>query len=259
MILFLYTCSTKNETPDIEQKNIYDVFYFHIELPKKYYVEKNTSSRDFFWADTVKNSNNMPILYFSYGGGFSCNTLSDEFEESSRREFFLTDKGQSLLVRNVHLSGFWVSKEKDEAWAYCLDFYYYPNEVDTSICEKIIRSAKIQSFNKDYLCNIYMIGNASFEGEKMSRLRNHPVQDLVTLIKNFELEPVNDQDYFTKKGKFLFLADCYLDNRYKGSFSINNLCEIEWNGKKTDKKDVKDLLNTIDSEFAKKIKNKCGL
>lgn len=238
------------------EKNNYDLFYFHIELPQGYYVKKNTSSRDYFWADTIKDSKNKPVLFFSYGGGFSCNTLSDEFEESSRRDFFEADN----LVRNIHLSGFWVPKEnKSWALAYCLDFYYYPNEVDSSICESIIRSAKIHSFNKNYLCNIFMSGTSPLEGENMSSLRNHPLLDFFTLTKNFELEPINNQDYFNKKGEYLFLADCYLDNEYKGSFSISDFCETEWNGKIANKKDIEELLNANDSELAKKIKNRCRI
>ena len=93
----------------------------------------------------------------------------------------------------------------------------------------------------------------------MSKLRKQPLQDYFTLIKNFELEPISDKNLFEKNGKYIFLADCFLDNEYKGSFYINNSCLYEWNGKPADKYDIEDLLNSVDNELAKRIKNKCGI
>lgn len=276
--LFLFSCS-KEQSIAIE-KNIYSTKYYHLELPEKYYVQKDSVSDSFqekYYLYRVKNSIGHQIMTFVFGGGYetTCGHQVhipyippkniDEFSEIGRIDTILSKDGSISKKRVVRIeSRRFPSKNRNERNlgdlnSVRIDFTYYPEEVDSSICEKIIRSAKIHSYNKDYLCNVYVSNTINYEGEKMSKLRNQPLQDYFTLIKNFELEPIVEKKIFEKSGKYLFLADCFLDNEYKGSFYINNSCLYEWNGKTADKEDIEDLLNIMDSELAKKIKNKCGI
>ena len=138
-----------------------------------------------------------------------------------------------------------------------VEFFYYPDLVDTAVCEKIIRSAKVHSFNKEYSCNVHFAENLIQHGEKISSLREKIFQENITLIKDVELKSKENLDLFEKRGKFLFLADCYMDNDYKGSFYINENCDVEWNGELAEKEDVLDLLNESKSDQKKSLLEKC--
>ncbi len=84
----------------------------------------------------------------------------------------------------------------------------------------------------------------------MSKLRNLHIKDIQTLVKDIELLPAvsADQDFFEKSGKYLFLADCFLNDEYKGSFHID------------EKEDILDLLDAMeDKEFKEKLVKKCGI
>ena len=275
--LLLVACSKTSEEPIFAEKNIFQMKNFHLELPQKYIVKEDTikSSLGRYFIYRVRDSVDNEIMSFQidYVGEFFSlfsipfkSTLNpDEFGEIGRRDTVRIIDGEKIKERTVLVwARYFPSKKKDE-WRATRDVYdvtiyfiYHPDQVDTSICENIIRSAKIHSYNKDYLCNIYKAGENSPNGEKMFKLRNQPLSDYLTLIKNFELEPINNQDLFEKRGNFLFLADCFLDNEYKGSFHINESCEIGWNGKYAEKEDVVDLLEAMkDEPFKEKLMKKC--
>lgn len=277
-IFFLFSCS-KEPSVSIE-KNIYNTKYYHLELPEKFYVQRDSAStflQENYYLYRVKNSIGLQIMTFVVGSAFetSCEQRIhipytspkniDEFSEIGRIDTIETKGGSIRKKRVVRIeSRRFPSKNRSvrnigELNSVRIDFTYYPEEIDSSICEKIIRSAKIHSYNKDYLCNVYVSNTINYDGEKMSKLRKQPLQDYFTLIKNFELEPISDKNLFEKNGKYIFLADCFLDNEYKGSFYINNSCLYEWNGKPADKYDIEDLLNSVDDELAKRIKNKCRI
>jgi hypothetical protein len=112
------------------------------------------------------------------------------------------------------------------------------------------------------MCNIYVSKNNSLEGSKMSRMRNTQIKDVQSLTKDIELLPAvsANQDFFEKSGKYLFLADCFMNDEYKGAFHIDESCEIGWNGKYAEKEDILDLLDAMeDKEFKEKLVKKCGI
>ena len=95
----------------------------------------------------------------------------------------------------------------------------------------------------------------------MSKMRDLDIKDIQSLTKDIELLPAVSakQDFFEKSGKYLFLADCFMNDEYKGSFHINDSCEIGWNGKYAEKEDILDLLDAMeDKQFKEKLVKKCN-
>ena len=51
-----------------------------------------------------------------------------------------------------------------------------------------------------------------------------------------------------------------MNDEYKGSFHIDESCEIGWNGKYAEKEDILDLLDAMeDKQFKEKLVKKCGI
>jgi len=270
------SCSNSNEEPVVHSKSnefpvaAKDYFVlnpFHIALPKGFSVEKipHFELGIFQIKDSVGNDFMDLVRLTYYHGGFPIKFSEPknpyEFSEAGRRDTVWVDNGVEIRVRSVYIWSSRIhSKGNHEAPYEILEFNYHPDQVDSSICENIIRSAKIHSYNKNYLCSIYTPDNDSLGGVTMSKLRNLHMKDIQTLVKDIELLPVvsADQDFFEKNGKYLFLADCFMDDEYKGSFHINESCEIGWNGKYAEKTDVVDLLMSMeDKPFKERLLKKC--
>ena len=274
--LLLVACSNSNEEPVAHSKsNEFPVAakeYFvnkeyHLALPKGYSVDSTPHFELGLYSikDSVGN-HFMSFIQLTYYNGDLPIKLSrlenpNEFSEVGRLDSVRIFKGEKTKYRSVYISSNRILSKGEIGAPYeTLEFIYYPDQVDSSICESIIRSAKIHSYNKKYLCSIYMPEKDSLEGVTMSKLRNLHIKDIQTLVKDIELLPIvsADQDFFEKNGKYLFLADCFIDDEYKGSFHINESCEIGWNGKYAEKTDVIDLLMAMeDKPFKEKLMKKC--
>ena len=284
--LLLVACSKTSEEPiarsksnefPVAAKSFFVTSRFHFALPQKYIVKVDTIN--WSWGDyliyRIKDSEDNQVMSFEIGMNGLCsfylkpcefNHYSDEFSEIGRRDKVEIVGGEKNRKRIVCISAPSFSSPKKEEWnirdAFGVEicFIYHPDQVDSSICENIIRSAKIHSYNKNYLCSIYMPDNDSLGGVTMSKLRNLHIKDIQTLVKDIELLPAvsADQDFFEKNGKYLFLADCFMGDEYKGSFHINESCEIGWNGKYAEKTDVVDLLMAMeDKPFKERLLKKC--
>ena len=204
----------------------------------------------------------MKDYHGAYPITFSIPKNSVEFSEAGRYDTVRVINGVETKVRSVYI---WSDRTplKRKSWQppEIVEFIYYPDLVDSSICESIIRSAQIHSYNKDYMCSIYVPENNSLEGTKMSKMRDLDIKDIQSLTKDIELLPAVSakQDFFEKSGKYLFLADCFMNDEYKGSFHINDSCEIGWNGKYAEKEDILDLLDAMeDKQFKEKLVKKCN-
>jgi len=272
--LLLVACSKTSEEPvarskssefSAATKNYYVTNRFHIAFPKGYSVEGFPDYEFYHIKDSLGNHfmTFTPSFFWRdyYPVSFSHPENPNDFSEIGRHDAVRVIDGVKTKVRSVYI---WskLSCKKSSSWCFpvSMEFIYYPDQVDTAICESIIRSAKIHSYNKNYLCSIYMPDNDSLEGVTMSKLRNLHIKDIQTLVKDIELLPVvsADQDFFEKNGKYLFLADCFMDDEYKGSFHINESCEIGWNGKYAEKTDVVDLLMSMeDKPFKERLLKKC--
>lgn len=258
--------SKSNEFP-VAAKNYYVANAFHLALPKEYSVD-SFPDYEFYHirtplGDTLMTFTPSWFWHDWYPVKFSHPENPNEFSEIGRHDAVRVIDGVKTKVRSVYIWSSRIhSKGNHEAPYEILEFNYYPDQVDTAICENIIRSAKIHSYNKNYLCSIYMPDNDSLEGVTMSKLRNLHIKDIQTLVKDIELLPAAsaDQDFFEKSGKYLFLADCFLNDEYKGSFHIDESCEIGWNGKYAEKTDVVDLLMAMDdNQFKEKLMKKCQM
>ena len=256
---FFISCSNKIEDSALEGKKVYNLNFFHIELPRNFYVERDTSSSHFVRVDTIKSADGETVLFFSYWDHPDCSSNLGEFLEKSREDVVREIDGQKKRTRSVILSAHHIPNPKSKMWErdLCLRFYYVPEQVDTAICENIIRSAKIHNYDKGYLFNAHMAETDSPDGEDMSRLRDKPIENILSLIKWAELDPVANQKMFKKNGKYLFLADCFLEDEYKGTFYVNDLCKAEWNGQPADMQDIEDLLKAMKNEFANNLMAKC--
>ena len=275
LTLFCVSCSKSNEEPvsslkesgSVYTKDYFVLRPFHIALPKGYSVENIPHFELGIYE--IKDSVGRKLMTFIqmtyYHGAYPISFLPpknpNEFSEAGRLDTVVTIDGVKTKKRQVYI---WSDRTplKRKSWQppEIVEFIYYPDQVDTSICENIIRSAKIHSYNKDYMCSIYVPENNSLEGAKMSRMRNTQIKDVQSLTKDIELLPAvsANQDFFEKSGKYLFLADCFMNDEYKGSFHIDESCEIGWNGKYAEKEDILDLLDAMeDKQFKEKLVKKC--
>ena len=275
LTLFCVSCSKSDEEPvsslkesgSVYTKDYFVLRPFHIALPKGYLVENVPHFEVGIYE--IKDSVGSKLMTFiqmkDYHGAypitFSIPKNSVEFSEAGRYDTVRVINGVETKVRSVYIwSDRTPSKRKDWQPPEIVKFIYYPDQVDSSICESIIRSMKIHSYNKDYMCSIYVPDGGSLEGSKMSRMRNTQIKDVQSLTKDIELLPAvsANQDFFEKSGKYLFLADCFMNDEYKGSFHIDESCEIGWNGKYAEKEDILDLLEAMeDKQFKEKLVKKC--
>ena len=275
LTLFCVSCSKSDEEPvsslkesgSVYTKDYFVLRPFHIALPKGYSVENIPHFEVGIYE--IKDSVGSKLMTFiqmkDYHGAypitFSIPKNSVEFSEAGRYDTVRVINGVETKVRSVYIwSDRTPSKRKDWQPPEIVKFIYYPDQVDSSICESIIRSMKIHSYNKDYMCSIYVPDGGSLEGSKMSRMRNTQIKDVQSLTKDIELLPAvsANQDFFEKSGKYLFLADCFMNDEYKGSFHIDESCEIGWNGKYAEKEDILDLLEAMeDKQFKEKLVKKC--
>ena len=272
--LLLVSCSNSNEEPvarsksnefPVAAKSFFVTSRFHFALPKGYSVD-SFPDYEFYHirtplGDTLMTFTPSRFWHDWYPVKFSHPENPNEFSEVGRLDSVRIFKGEKTKYRSVYISSNRILSKGEIGAPYeTLEFIYYPDQVDTAICENIIRSAKIHSYNKNYLCSIYMPDNDSLGGVTMSKLRNLHIKDIQTFVKDIELLPAvsADQDFFEKNGKYLFLADCFMGDEYKGSFHINESCEIGWNGKYAEKTDAVDLLMAMDNnQFKEKLMKKC--
>ena len=275
--LLLVACSKTSEEPvarsksnefPVAAKNYYVTNAFRLALPKGYSVD-SFPDYEFYHirtplGDTLMTFTPSWFWHDWYPVKFSHPENPNEFSEIGRHDAVRVIDGVKTKVRSVYIWSERSCLKKSGSWCFpvSIEFIYYPDQVDTAICENIIRSAKIHSYNKNYLCSIYVPENNSLEGASMSKLRDLHIKDIQTLTKNIELLPVvdADQDFFEKRGKYVFLADCFMNDEYKGTFHINESCEIGWNGKYAEKADVVDLLDAMDDkQFKERLMKKCQM
>lgn len=254
----------KEEVSVYEVKNSSDVKIFQIELPEGFYVEVDSSSHWEYNFYSVHDSTGKQVLSF-YDGWYTQHSQDQkygpsDFEENTRLDTIVEENGQMVTVRRVVLFAEWYADENSsKAHPLFVEFSYYPQNIDSSVCEKIIRSAKIHSANKEYLCSIYVTEGIPHSGEAMKTLRECSAYDMVALRKFDELESAKGNIPFEEKGAFIFLADCFINNDYKGSFYMDSSCNTKYNGKWVKKKDIARLVDALENKALKEsLKNICG-
>ena len=264
-ITFLTSCSKEKDESGSAEKYIFNAKFFHIELPNNLSVELDSNFE--YYVYRVKDSLGNQVMSF-YGGMDTQHSYDFFWKKSDIYEFQEIARidtagalNDNIVQKRIVVLFFIIqhSSHKESRHPEFVEFSYYPGIMDSSISESIIRSARIHSYNKEYLCNAFLADADMSDGETIAKLRNRPLRDLLTLVRMAELDSVAKNKLFEKGGKYQFLADCYMDDVYKGSFYIDGSCNFEWNGKLADKKDVTELLNSMNDGKARKLVQKCNL
>lgn len=273
-LFLLMSCSAKvdksqaeeNENTPKEEMSIYEVENnsFQIELPKGFYVEVDSSGHWEYYLYRVHDSTGKQVLSF-YDGWFTQHSQDkkygpSDFEENVRLDTIVEKNGQMVTVRHVVLFAEWYADENSpKAYPLFVEFTYYPQIVDSSVCEKIVQSAKIHSANKGYLCSVYVAEGIPHSGETMKTLRERSTYNMVALRKFDELESAKGNIPFEEKGTFVVLADCFMENVYKGSFYMDGSCKVKYNGNWTERKDFTRLVDALENKALKEsLKNICN-
>lgn len=262
LLLLLMSCSDSNHDLPSNDIETFNLDFFSVDLPKNYTIDVDSSDAHWeYFFYRIKDVSGNQLMFFYDGMQtfhskyFNNEVLPTEFLENVKFDTvyeYNKERRRYVVLHTIR----YPSKDRNGYPLY-VEFVYNPDEVNSAVCEKIIRSAKVHSFNKEYSCNVHVAENLIQHGEKISSLREKIFQENITLIKDVELKSKENLDLFEKRGKFLFLADCYMDNDYKGSFYINENCDVEWNGELAEKEDVLDLLNESKSDQKKSLLEKC--
>lgn len=145
----LISCSNSNEEPVADGKNVYRASYYLLELPEGFSVDSSESNSK--WnVRYVKDSFDNRIMSFYDGestnhgkptnkkcqkNGFMTFARLDSMSifhgaiSVHRTVVIRTNRSGSLIRRQIPLF---------------VEFNYRPDLVDSAICEKIIRSAKVR-------------------------------------------------------------------------------------------------------------------
>lgn len=143
------SCSNSNEEPVDDGKNVYRASYYQLELPEGFSVDESSESNGGWNVRYVKDSFDNRIMSF-YDGEFtnhgkvtSKKCKGKDFMTFARLDSIRILNGAMSVYRTVVIyanrSGSIVRKQIP----LFVEFNYRPDLVDSTICEKIIRSAKV--------------------------------------------------------------------------------------------------------------------
>ena len=144
------SCSNSNEEPVADGKNIYRASYYQLELPEGYSVDDEPSESNGGWnVRYVKDPFDNRVMSFydgestKHGKAINKKCKKNGFMTFARLDSMSLFHGAISVHRTVVIyanrSGSIVRKQIP----LFVEFNYRPDLVDSAICEKIIRSAKI--------------------------------------------------------------------------------------------------------------------
>lgn len=142
------SCSTSNEEPVADGKNVYRASYYLLELPEGFSVDssESNSGRNVRY---VKDSFDNRIMSFydgeSTNHGKPTNKKCKEkgFMTFARLDSISLFNGAASAHRTVVIYADRSTSLVRKSIPLFVEFSYRPDLVDSTICEKIIRSAKI--------------------------------------------------------------------------------------------------------------------
>jgi hypothetical protein len=142
------SCSTSNEEPVADGKNVYRASYYLLELPEGFSVDSSESNSG--WnVRYVKDSFDNRIM--SFYDGESTNHGKPTNKKCKEKGFMTFARLDSMsifhgaisvhrtVVIRANRSGSLIRRQIP----LFVEFSYRPDLVDSTICEKIIRSAKV--------------------------------------------------------------------------------------------------------------------
>ena len=146
--LLLVACSKTNEEPVADGKNVYRSSYYLLELPEGFSVDSSESNSK--WnVRYIKDSFDNRIMSFydgeSTNHGKPTNKKCKEkgFMTFARLDSMSIFHGAISVHRTVVIHANRSTSIISKPTPLFVEFNYRPDLVDTAICEKIIRSAKV--------------------------------------------------------------------------------------------------------------------
>ena len=148
--LLLVSCSKSNEEPVDDGKNVYRASYYQLELPEGYSVDDEPSESNSGWnVRYIKDSFDNRIM--SFYDGESTNHGKPTNKKCKEKDFMTFARLDSMSIfhgaisvhRTVVIYANRSTSIISKPTPLFVEFNYRPDLVDSTICEKIIRSAKV--------------------------------------------------------------------------------------------------------------------
>ena len=148
LALLLVSCSNSNEEPVADGKNVYRASYYLLELPDGFSVDSSESNSK--WnVRYIKDSFDNRIM--SFYDGESTNHGKPTNKKCKGKDFMTFARLDSMSIfhgaisahRTVVIYANRSTSIISKPAPLFVEFNYRPDLVDSTICEKIIRSAKV--------------------------------------------------------------------------------------------------------------------
>ena len=143
------SCSTSNEEPVADGKNVYRASYYQLELPEGFSVDSSESNSG--WnVRYIKDSFDNRIMSFydgestNHGKTINKKCKKNGFMTFARLDSMSLFHGALSVHRTVVIYANRSTSIISKPTPLFVEFNYRPDLVDSAICEKIIRSAKVR-------------------------------------------------------------------------------------------------------------------
>ena len=145
------SCSKSSEEPVDDGKNVYRASYYQLELPEGYSVDDEPSESNSGWnIRYIKDSFDNRIMSFYDGESTKHDKVTKKkckekgFMTFARLDSMSIFHGAISVHRTVVIHANRSTSIFSKPTPLFVEFNYRPDLVDSAVCEKIIRSAKLR-------------------------------------------------------------------------------------------------------------------
>ena len=144
------SCSNSNEDPVADGKNVYRASYYQLELPEGFSVDEQFESNSKWNVRYIKDSFDNRIMSFydgestNHGKPTNKKCKGKGFMTFARLDSMSIFHGAISVHRTVVIHANRSTSIFSKPTPLFVEFNYRPDLVDSAICEKIIRSAKVR-------------------------------------------------------------------------------------------------------------------
>jgi len=148
--VLLISCSNSSEEPVADGKNVYRASYYQLELPEGFSVDEQFESNSKWNVRYIKDSFDNRIMSFydgestNHGKPTNKKCKGKGFMTFARLDSMSIFHGAISVHRTVVIHANRSTSIFSKPTPLFVEFNYRPDLVDSAICEKIIRSAKIR-------------------------------------------------------------------------------------------------------------------
>ena len=148
--LLFISCSNSNEEPVADGKNVYRASYYQLELPEGFSVDEQFESNSVWNVRYIKDSFDNRIMSFydgestNHGKPTNKKCKGKGFMTFARLDSMSIFHGAISVHRTVVIHANRSTSIFSKPTPLFVEFNYRPDLVDSAICEKIIRSAKVR-------------------------------------------------------------------------------------------------------------------